>query len=140
MVSQLSRRRLGLGNSAAARLIFGRSGGRPEGVSQKPLGRRLRNATRERILPGSKLAERGLGGRIRRKMLEDSLSEEERLALREQVERLREEHRDLDVAIDALADAGQADRLQIQRLKKRKLVLRDRLKALEDVLTPDIIA
>ncbi|MGO9743416.1 MAG: YdcH family protein [Roseiarcus sp.] len=73
-------------------------------------------------------------------MLEDSLSEEERLALREQVERLREEHRDLDAAIDALADAGQADRLQIQRLKKLKLVLRDRLKALEDLLTPDIVA
>ncbi len=73
-------------------------------------------------------------------MLEDSLSEEERLALREQVERLREEHRDLDAAIDALADAGQADRLQIQRLKKLKLVLRDRLKSLEDLLTPDIVA
>ncbi len=58
-----------------------------------------------------------------------------------QIERLREEHRDLDAAIEALSDAGQAaDRLQLQRLKKRKLLLRDKLVMLEDQLTPDIIA
>lgn len=73
-------------------------------------------------------------------MADNPLSEDEKRALQAQLDRLREEHRDLDVAIEALSDAGQADRLQIQRLKKRKLVLRDRLQALEDLLTPDIIA
>lgn len=68
------------------------------------------------------------------------LSEEERAAIREQVERLREAHRDLDAAIEALTLSGAADRLQLQRLKKRKLALRDRVQQLEDELTPDIIA
>ena len=50
------------------------------------------------------------------------------------------EHRDLDAAIDALrASAGQ-DQLQIARLKKRKLRLRDEISAIEDQLIPDIIA
>jgi hypothetical protein len=54
--------------------------------------------------------------------------------------RLREEHRDLDAAIDALEAITAADQLQIQRLKKRKLFLKDRIIALSDQLTPDIIA
>ncbi|WP_036259173.1 YdcH family protein [Methylocapsa aurea] len=70
----------------------------------------------------------------------DRLSDEERAALQAELEHLRQEHRDLDAAIDALLHLGAADRLQIQRLKKRKLVLRDRLSFLEDQLTPDIIA
>lgn len=57
-----------------------------------------------------------------------------------EMERLREEHRDLDTAIAALQVVGRADQLQLQRLKKRKLVLRDRLSFLEDQATPDIIA
>jgi hypothetical protein len=73
-------------------------------------------------------------------MGQDELSDEERLALQRQLERLREEHRDLDAAIDALLLSGQPDRLQVQRLKKRKLMLRDRLAHLEDEITPDIIA
>ena len=44
-----------------------------------------------------------------------------------QIERLREERRDLDPAIEALRGAGQADQLQLQRLKERKLLLRDKL-------------
>jgi hypothetical protein len=68
------------------------------------------------------------------------LSEEERASLRAELEHLRQEHRDLDAAIDALLHLGATDRLQIQRLKKRKLVLRDRVSYLEDQLTPDIIA
>ncbi|HLX99741.1 MAG TPA: DUF465 domain-containing protein [Roseiarcus sp.] len=71
---------------------------------------------------------------------EKGLTPEERAALAAQIERLREEHRDLDVAIEALRAAGQADQLQVQRLKKRKLLLRDKLAKLEDQLTPDIIA
>ena len=73
-------------------------------------------------------------------MTDGDLTQEERAALVAQIERLREEHRDLDVAIEALRDAGQGDRLQLQRLKKRKLLLRDKLANLEDQLTPDIIA
>lgn len=65
--------------------------------------------------------------------------EEEREYLLE-LERLKQEHRDLDSAIDALlANAGH-DRLQVQRLKKRKLQLRDRVSEIEDQLFPDIIA
>ena len=70
----------------------------------------------------------------------DKLSDEERAALRAELERLRQEHRDLDSAIEALADSAASDQLQIQRLKKRKLVLRDRIDRIEDALTPDIIA
>lgn len=62
------------------------------------------------------------------------------LAAREELAHLREEHRDLDNAIEALQRMGGGDRLQIQRLKKRKLGLRDRMSFLEDQLTPDIIA
>lgn len=69
-----------------------------------------------------------------------ALSEEEKQALRDQIERLREEHRDLDAAIEALTLSGPADRLQVQRLKKRKLWLRDRVSRLKDELIPDIIA
>ncbi len=73
-------------------------------------------------------------------MAQGGLSEDEQRAIREHIERLRQEHRDLDAAIEALMASGAADRLQLQRLKKRKLALRDRLKRLEDELTPDIIA
>jgi hypothetical protein len=57
-----------------------------------------------------------------------------------ELSRLKQEHRDLDEAIDALEQAVAGDQLQIQRLKKRKLVLRDRISFIEDELTPDIIA
>jgi hypothetical protein len=53
---------------------------------------------------------------------------------------LRQEHRDLDAAIEALQASPAADIIQVQRLKKRKLVLRDRITHIEDQLTPDIIA
>jgi len=70
----------------------------------------------------------------------DKLSEEERLTLQAELEHLRQEHRDLDAAIEALSHLPTGDRLQIQRLKKRKLNLRDRMSYVEDQLTPDIIA
>ncbi len=56
------------------------------------------------------------------------------------LELLRVEHRDLDVAIDALVAAGGGDQMQVARLKKRKLRLRDEIVMLEDQLVPDIIA
>lgn len=70
----------------------------------------------------------------------DKLSEAEREAIQIEVERVRLEHGDLEAAIDALLAVGGVDQLQIQRLKKRKLLLRDRVAYLEDQLTPDIIA
>jgi hypothetical protein len=73
-------------------------------------------------------------------MAQSNFSDEERRAIRDQIERLREEHRDLDAAIEALTLTGPADRLQLQRLKKRKLWLRDRMTRLGDEITPDIIA
>ena len=56
------------------------------------------------------------------------------------IELLRQEHRDLDSAITALAMSSSADQLQLARLKKRKLMLRDEIALLEDLLIPDIIA
>jgi hypothetical protein len=70
----------------------------------------------------------------------DRLSQDERQAFKLEMERLLQEHRDLDAAIQALQIVGPVDQLQVQRLKKRKLVLRDRIAFLEDQLTPDIIA
>jgi hypothetical protein len=60
--------------------------------------------------------------------------------LREQLARLRAEHRDLDAQIVAEEVSPLADQLQIKRLKKKKLALKDRITALEDQLLPDIIA
>ncbi|WP_225207393.1 YdcH family protein [Novosphingobium huizhouense] len=60
--------------------------------------------------------------------------------MRKRLEALRLEHRDLDAAIDALSGAGATDQLQIARLKKRKLRLKDQITMLEDYLIPDIIA
>ena len=56
------------------------------------------------------------------------------------LEALRQRHRDLDEAIAALESRGGTDPLSVRRLKKRKLALRDRIAAIEDRLTPDIIA
>ena len=56
------------------------------------------------------------------------------------LELLRQEHRDLDTAIYALSQSGAGDQLQLARLKKRKLRLRDEIAMLEDQLVPDIIA
>jgi hypothetical protein len=60
--------------------------------------------------------------------------------VRNELAHLRQEHRDLDGAIDALQVQPSPDNLQLQRLKKRKLLLKDRIAALEDKLLPDIIA
>lgn len=72
--------------------------------------------------------------------MSNRLNDDERKVLAAELERLRQEHGDLDAAIDALALVGKGDQLQLQRLKKRKLFLRDRLAFLDDMLTPDIIA
>ena len=61
-------------------------------------------------------------------------------AMQAKLDRLRVEHRDLDTAIAALAGTATPDQLQLARLKKRKLRLRDEIAAVEDALIPDIIA
>ncbi|SHO64696.1 hypothetical protein SAMN02745172_01830 [Pseudoxanthobacter soli DSM 19599] len=68
------------------------------------------------------------------------MTEEEETAVRMELARLRQEHRDLDAAIAALAQSTHADFIQVQRLKKRKLLLKDRITFLEDQMLPDIIA
>ena len=60
--------------------------------------------------------------------------------LRVELEVFRREHRDLDAAITALTERSVADQLTLQRLKKRKLRLKDQIARIEDRLTPDIIA
>lgn len=69
-----------------------------------------------------------------------AMNDNEEVALREQLARLQQEHRDLDAAIAALAGSPGSDLIQVQRLKKRKLVLRDKIRQIEDQITPDIIA
>lgn len=53
---------------------------------------------------------------------------------------LREEHRDLDTAIAALLQSGSVDQLQVARMKRRKLRIKDEIQLLESQLVPDIIA
>ena len=60
--------------------------------------------------------------------------------IREELAKLRLEHRDLDAEIAVLEAAGGGDQLLVSRLKKRKLKLKDQITALEDQLLPDIIA
>ncbi len=61
-------------------------------------------------------------------------------ALRARLAALRQEHRDLDAAIEALMGSSGYDQLRLQRLKKRRLYLRDQIRLIEDQLLPDIIA
>lgn len=60
--------------------------------------------------------------------------------LKARLHKLTEEHRDLDAAIGALSSLSGMDALQVARLKKRKLRLRDEIAAVQDLLIPDIIA
>jgi hypothetical protein len=68
------------------------------------------------------------------------MTDEEERELGAELARLQQEHRDLDAAIDALHQSPAPDLLRLQRLKKRKLQLRDRIAFIEDQITPDIIA
>lgn len=71
---------------------------------------------------------------------QDNMSMKTDDVLRVELEVFRREHRDLDEAITALVDRGTGDQLTIQRLKKQKLRLKDKIAFIEDRLTPDIIA
>jgi hypothetical protein len=67
-------------------------------------------------------------------------TDDERVTLERELQVLNQEHRDLDAAIFALEGIDSRDQLQIQRLKKRKLVLKDRIVLISGKLRPDIIA
>lgn len=68
------------------------------------------------------------------------LTKEQEAALGLELATKRQEHADLDAAISTLAGSGLADQMLLQRLKKRKLMLKDRIVQLENLLLPDIIA
>ena len=68
------------------------------------------------------------------------MTEAEEQALRTKLAELALEHRDLDSAIAAMVETGSADQLQLGRLKKRKLQLKDMISHIENALLPDIIA
>ena len=70
----------------------------------------------------------------------DKPDENEVEQLRQQLAELKSEHRDLDDVIARVTDSGPFDQLQIQRLKKRKLMLKDEISKIESRLLPDIIA
>lgn len=67
------------------------------------------------------------------------MSEQEQVDIKLVVAKLKQEHADYDAAIEAMIKTG-CDQLQIQRMKKKKLVLKDQLQKLEDKIIPDIIA
>ncbi len=67
------------------------------------------------------------------------MSDQEQSEIRLEYAKLKQEHTDFDAAINAMLKVG-CDFLQIQRMKKKKLGIKDRLKALEDKIIPDIIA
>ncbi len=67
------------------------------------------------------------------------MSEQEQVDIKLAVAKLKQEHADYDAAIEAMIETG-CDQLQIQRMKKKKLVLKDQLQKLEDKIIPDIIA
>ncbi|MAZ85637.1 MAG: hypothetical protein CME90_18855 [Hoeflea sp.] len=67
------------------------------------------------------------------------MSDQEQAELRMMVARLRHEHEDFDAAINAMIQVG-CDQLRIQRMKKKKLAIKDKMSQLEDQIIPDIIA
>src|SRR5262245_57815569 len=68
------------------------------------------------------------------------LSDEEEAHIRRELTELRQEHRDLDAAISAMVESGRMDTIRIQRLKKRKLALKDRISVLQHQRPAYIIA
>ena len=68
------------------------------------------------------------------------MSKQDKEQLRMQLAELRQQHRDLDAAIAGLEKSGTGDQLQLRRLKKQKLLLKDEISQVEDQLFPDIIA
>ncbi|PWK59232.1 DUF465 domain-containing protein [Aminobacter sp. AP02] len=67
------------------------------------------------------------------------MSEQEQAEIRLEFARLKQDHADFDAAINAMIAMG-CDTLQIQRMKKKKLILKDKISQIEDRIIPDIIA
>lgn len=107
----------------------------PQGRAVEGLHNRGRALAAGRSLVHAPSLSPGFGAAMAFELSAESTAEYET-----ELSRLKEEHRDLDDAIEALSGVMAGDRLQLQRLKKRKLALRDRISFLEDQLTPDIIA
>jgi len=73
-------------------------------------------------------------------MIRDDIGNADRVALMQRLVSLKQEHRDLDVAIVRLADDATHDQLQITRLKRRKLLLKDQIARIEREIDPDVMA
>lgn len=97
----------------------------------------MRSATNESIVPPAPHAPLKRGGPASG---EHDMQRQNDRELRDQLVKLRADHRMLDDEILALETVGAADQLTIRRLKKKKLVLKDQITKLEDQLLPDIIA
>ena len=72
--------------------------------------------------------------------MDDETPVERHAVIHLELDRLRQEHQDLDAAVEALHGLATPDQLRIARMKKRKLILRDQIAKLENQLTPDLIA
>lgn len=68
------------------------------------------------------------------------MDEQENSILQARIQVLRDEHRDLDDAIERISESVPFDQLRIQRMKKRKLAIKDEIQRLENMMIPDIIA
>lgn len=87
--------------------------------------------------PGTEVAGRAEGAPAGMQTVD--MSEQEQAEIRLEFARLKQEHADFDAAINAMIATG-CDPLQIQRMKKKKLVLKDKIMQIEDRIIPDIIA
>ena len=72
--------------------------------------------------------------------MDDNIGNPERVALQQRIVELKMEHRDLDTAIDRLAADPAHDELQLRRLKRRKLLLKDQIARIEREIDPDVLA
>ena len=72
--------------------------------------------------------------------MDDNIGNPERVALQQRIVELKMEHRDLDAAIERLENDQAHDELQIRRLKRRKLLLKDQIARLERDIDPDVLA
>ena len=72
--------------------------------------------------------------------MDEDIGNPERVALQQRIVELKLEHRDLDTAIDRLAAVAAHDELQVRRLKRRKLLLKDQIARLEREIDPDVLA
>jgi hypothetical protein len=72
--------------------------------------------------------------------MEDNIGNPQRVAFQQRIVELMMEHRDLDTAIDRLAADSAHDELQLRRLKRRKLLLKDQIARLEREIDPDVLA